>query len=322
MRSGLLWVWLVPLAGCVGGANVTGSTSAGITTGDSGSSTDGATGNSGSGGASGSTGGGASGTTGTINANTPLDGLTLDALHFAVLGDCRPATDQNNAAQAAAAYPTAIIKKIFGQIAARDPQFALFSGDVVYTYNPPDSSSAAAQIDQFLQGRNLLDRPFVPALGNHEDTDGINLPVWKQKFNQPLVYYGFTIHTPHGDVRFTVADDTYWNDQQLDWIDSELSSSARYHILLKHQPSDSRDNDETRFKSIISQHRPTLILTGHSHTYDRPHTNELVLGTAGAPLVQGAQYGYAMVDQLASGDFQVTVYSSSSNAVIHQWTAQ
>lgn len=318
MRRGLWWVGVLGLVGCLGNGSVgtdgSGATSAG-NTGSAGSS--GTTGSTGTAGSSGST----SGTTGAITRNTPLDGLTVDAMHFAVLGDCRPADYVNDAAQVASVYPTSIIKQIFGEIAGRDPQFALFSGDVVYTFNPPDGSSAAAQIDQFLQGRNLLDRPFAPALGNHEDTDGVDVTVWKQKFNQPLIYYGFTVHTAQGDARFTVADDTYWDSSQLDWIAGELASSARYHIVLKHQPTNSRDNDEAAFNTIISQHPPTLILAGHSHTYDRPKTNELVLGTAGAPLVQGAQYGYAMVDQLSSGKLQVTVYSAASDAVLHQWTA-
>jgi hypothetical protein len=136
------------------------------------------------------------------------------------------------------------------------------------------------------------------------------------------VYYGFTVHTRFGDVRFTVADDTYWDSRQLAWITGELSSSAPYHVVLKHQPSDSTDNDETTFKQIIAAHKPTLIIAGHSHTYDRPHNNELTLGTAGAPLASGAPgYGYAMVDQTSTGKLQVTVYDSSSNAQIHQWTA-
>ena len=242
-------------------------------------------------------------------------------MHFAVMGDCRPANYVNTASGAAAAYPTQIITRIFSEIVGRNPDFALFSGDMVYTVNPPDGTAAGAQIDLFLSARNQLDRPFAAALGNHEDSDGVDVPVFQQKLGQPLTYFGFTIHTQKGDVRFTVPDDTYWDSRQLTWVQSELSSSAPYHIVLKHYPSDSTENDETTFKQLIAQYPPTLILEGHSHTYDKPHPNEMVLGTAGAPLANSAPgYGYAIVDQLSSGKFQVSVYDEGTNALTDQWT--
>ena len=264
---------------------------------------------------------GSSGTTG-IHANTPLDGLTVPTLHFAVLGDCRPAGYVNDPSQVPAKYPTAIVTQIFQRIVARDPDFALFSGDVLYTFNPPDGGSGAAQIDQFLSARDLLDRPFAPALGNHEDDDTVNIPVWSQKF-RVLQYYSFTVHTNAGDVQFIVADDTYWNSTQLNQIKTWLSSSAPYHIVLKHHPTDSSEITETTWQQIVAQYPPTLVLTGHSHTYDHPHPNELVLGTAGAPLANAAPgYGYAMVDQIAGGGFQVSAYvtDSSGDNLIDQWT--
>jgi hypothetical protein len=324
--SALSLLLISTLCGCLSSGTVQSNTgtngppttsAAGSGSGTGTTGTTGTNGNTGTDGTSNTS--GTSGTTGGITHNTPLDGLTVDLLHFTVTGDCRPSNYVNDASQVAAAYPTQVITQLFNQMGALDPQFTVFTGDVVYTYNPPDTTSAAAQIDLFLQASQAIDRPLAPAMGNHDDVDGTP-SVWSQKFNENA-YYGFTVHTTPGDVRFTVTDDTYWDSRQLAWVGQELSNGAPYHIVVKHHPSDSTDNDNTQFNTLVSQTPPTLILSGHEHLYRKLMPRELVLGEGGAPLAQSAHsYGFAMIDELSDGSgFQVTVYNSDTDAPTDQW---
>ena len=64
----------------------------------------------------------------------------------------------------------------------------------------------------------------------------------------------------------------------------------------------------------------TMFLSGHSHTF--AHTNnELIEGTAGAPLTGNAVYGYATIEQLpGSSTFRITQYDSAQRKAVATYT--
>jgi hypothetical protein len=69
---------------------------------------------------------------------------------------------------------------------------------------------------------------------------------------------------------------------------------------------------------IIKSYRHTMVITGHTHelkldTWNDPSGRTLVIGNGGAPLAIGfTWYGYALVEQLATGNVQVRFYDEST----------
>jgi len=56
----------------------------------------------------------------------------------------------------------------------------------------------------------------------------------------------------------------------------------------------------TPSKNIINQHPYTLLIVGHTHTYQHnPADREVVVGIGGAPLTTGVNYGYGVVERNA-----------------------
>jgi hypothetical protein len=269
----------------------------------------------------------------TYGRTTPLDGLTVPALRFTVFGDCRPVNPVEDPSTILSVYPTAVATRMFQAMAGQNPQFGVFTGDVVYVDSKNSTASASPQIDQFLQARSAFDRPIAPALGNHDVYYGVR-DIWSGKFvgtlggdpsqGAPLpAYYSFTVHSGAGDALFVVLDDTQWDSRQSAWAAGALAASAKYKIVVKHHPTDTTDLDATSvadIQSVITNAHTTLVLTGHEHNYAHRKANELVLGTAGAPLARSAPgNGYALVTQQDDGSLAVAVYTNDTNLPVDQW---
>ena len=60
-------------------------------------------------------------------------------------------------------------------------------------------------------------------------------------------------------------------------------------------------------ESIIDSHPYTLIIVGHTHSYSRPSTSEVLIGNGGAPLSGTGDYGFGVFSQQSDGNIAVDV---------------
>ena len=271
----------------------------------------------------------ASGACHAANVVGPTGG-SVDLLKFGIVGDTRPPNcDQTTS------YPTAIITGIVDQMAQKNVQFGLDLGDHMYVCNG-GQSAANTQMGYYMQAIARLSRTFFMTQGNHECSSTPCLPgstnpnhVVFMNALAPISsspYYSFNVQTSLGLATFVVIADNSWSTTQQTWLDQTLATAdtaARYTIVVRHHPqADTSVADNSANMAIIRKHKFSLMLAGHSHLYRHETVDggrDIVLGTGGAPL-SGSFYGYAIIEQLASGKLQVSVYDMSSQAPVDVWS--
>jgi Calcineurin-like phosphoesterase len=183
-----------------------------------------------------------------------------DSLHFAVIGDNGNGekAEYDTAAQMAKAYDRF--------------QFPLviMVGDNLYGSERPQDFA-----DKFEKPyKALLDKgvKFYASLGNHDSRE--------QRYYKPFnmngqLYYSFK--APKQDVRFFALESTYMDQDQLKWIESELSKSGeKWKIAFFHHPlySSARTHGSTlKLREVLEplfiKYNVSLVLNGHDHTYER-----------------------------------------------------
>lgn len=272
---------------------------------------------------------------GAVTASVGPSGGTMNRLHFAVIGDTRPAVlnDSNH-------YPLDTITAIYSGVAAANPQpaFAVTTGD--YVYASPSSNQSASQLDLYLSARAKLPGPMFPAMGNHECTGftagncgpGIgsgetsNYKAFMTKMLGPLgekkPYYKRRVDASDGSwtAKFVVVAPNSWTDAQGTWLEQALGENTTYTFLVRHEPTDSLPGAASApgvapSEAIAQRHPLTLALEGHSHTwFHRTGSKEVVIGNGGAPMTGSAVFGYTVVSQRPDGALVVTNYAASNAA--------
>jgi len=262
----------------------------------------------------------------------------VSRLYFAAVGDCRPpSVDQTSQ------YPTAIIQKIFSDMASLTvkPQFALATGD--YMFASKNGSAGAPQIQNFLTAASSFPGVLFPALGNHEctgytdsncgsgNTDGIthNYADFMNDMMAPLgqtkPYYRFDVDDTagHWTAKFLVLAMNAWDSAQSSWLTTQLQQATDYTFIVRHEPESTASYPATApgvdaSDAIIAQHPYTLKIVGHTHEFHHASgSRQVIVGNGGAPLASSSQrYGYAIFQVLADGSVQVDDYDYQSNAPI------
>jgi len=253
------------------------------------------------------------------------------ALRFAIVGDTRPANEDDTAG-----YPTAIITKIFSDIQAASPSipFEVSTGD--YQYANPSGTQSSAQLALYEAARAMYSGVTYPAMGNHECTGYTNsncgsgsssgittnysnfLSTMLGPIGQTKPYYSININATDGSwtSKFVFVAANAWDSAQSSWLSSTLGVRTTYTFVLRHE-SDSANTAPgvTPSQSIIAANPLTLEIVGHSHTYDWESTREVLIGNGGAPVTGGVNYGYGLVQQLSNGDITVDMLDYESGAM-------
>ncbi|MFO0747829.1 MAG: metallophosphoesterase [Myxococcota bacterium] len=249
------------------------------------------------------------------------DGGTLSRLVFAVVGDTRPPSKDDNAA-----YPTATITQVYQHVEAFLPHvpFVVATGD--YVFAGPTTDNGAIQLDLYLGARAGYSGVVYPALGNHECTgytrsncglgaaDGVTR-VYQDFLTKMLGPLEKT--EPYYVIRLAASDATWtaklvfvaanaWSEAQATWLDATLSEPTTYTFIVRHEPAYADTAPGTTpSQAIMAQHPYTLAITGHSHTYRHDFgSREIIVGNGGAPL-SSKSYGYAIIHQRDDGTLQV-----------------
>jgi hypothetical protein len=267
------------------------------------------------------TGGGTGGSGGSSASGVGPTGGSVQLLHFAVTGDTRPPNCEDTAG-----YPTSVINGIADAFKSKNAQFVVDLGDHMYVCNNTPSI-AQAQMSLYMTAVHRYPGTWFMTMGNHECTSGPCLlgstNANYSAFMSALApisskpYYSFNVQTSAGRATFVIVADNAWDSAQSSWLTSTLTeadANAKYTLVFRHHPEgDTSVSTNSTSMAIIRQHKFAMFITGHTHTYHHMTTDngrDLVMGLGGAPLIAaGATYnGYAFVDQLASGNLQVTVY--------------
>src|SRR5690348_3656470 len=162
--------------------------------------------------------------------------------------------------------------------------FVLMLGDNIYGGKTPEDFKRKFE-DPY---KALLDAgvKFYASLGNHDDPN--------ERYYKPFNMGGQRYYTiKKGDVEFFALDSTYFDPQQMEWLQKELSTAgAKWKICFFHHPlySDARyhgpDTDlRRRMEPILQKNGVSVVLSGHEHVYERIKPQGgiyyFVLGNAG-----------------------------------------
>jgi hypothetical protein len=175
-------------------------------------------------------------------------------------------------------------------------------------------------------------------MGNHEctgATDGNcagssgnssnNLKTYLANLVQPL---GRTL--PYYTVHFSDTGGTWtakliilacndWDATQKTWFAGELAQHTTYTFVSRHEPPGVTAPCVSEADQLLASATYDLLIVGHTHTYS--HSGKrLTEGTGGAPITGSVNYGYATVEQLATGGFKVTQYDYMTNASVDSYT--
>jgi hypothetical protein len=287
-------------------------------------------GGSGSGGSSGGSSGGADATApydaggtqpvGTVGAN----GGSLTRLLFAVVGDTRPPNEDD-----VSGYPSSIITKIFQDVQAQASPaipFVVSTGDYQFS-STGSSSTASQQLMLYQQARGAYSGVQYTAMGNHEctggdssncgtgNTNGItaNYTAFMTQLLGPiqktLPYYVININATDSSwtSKFVFIAANAWDSTQQSWLQTAMGQTTTYTFVIRHEPTESSGGAPgvTPSDSIITQFPYTMLITGHSHTWDSFGYNtpkEVLVGNGGAPLSNTSKdYGFAVMSQRSDG---------------------
>jgi hypothetical protein len=253
-------------------------------------------------------------------------GGSLSRLYFAIVGDTRPANEDDTAG-----YPTAVITQIYGDLQAMTPPpaFVVATGD--YQFASTTGTQSTPQLDLYVAARAKYSGTVFPAMGNHECTgatasncgtgnpDGLtpNYDNFVSMFLTPIQqtnpYYELDVSSAAGaptawTAKFLFIAANAWTQTQADWLDAAMSKATTYTFLVRHEAaSASTAPGVSPSEIIMSNHPYTLSIVGHTHSYQRSGPREVIIGNGGAPLSGGVDYGFGMVSQQADGSIAVDV---------------
>jgi predicted MPP superfamily phosphohydrolase len=183
-----------------------------------------------------------------------------DSLKFAVIGD--------NGTGATPQY------EVGKQMMAWHEKFpfvlVVMMGDNIYGSDRPQDFVQKFEAPY----KPLLDAgvKFYASLGNHDSPEQRLYKFYNMDGKR---YYSFK--APKQDVRFFALESTYMDQDQLAWLEKELSESREdWKIAFFHHPlySSARTHgSETKLRSAIEplfiKYNVSLVLTGHDHVYER-----------------------------------------------------
>jgi hypothetical protein len=258
------------------------------------------------------------------------NGGTIPQLTFAIVGDTRPPSPDDTRA-----YPTTVISKIWQDVQAENPRpaFAVTTGDYMFAY--ASGGEATPQLAAYAQARSAFENIVFPAMGNHECTGATNsncgeggthsnnydafLAHVLQPIGKSDPYYSVNINAMDGSwsAKFVFVAANAWGPTQDSWLRTTMAQQTTYTFVLRHERSSVTEAPGVSpSNQIIAQFPYTMLIVGHTHTYQRLSTREVVVGNGGAPLTSGTNYGYVTVQQRTDGAIQFVSKDYQSGAVI------
>lgn len=265
--------------------------------------------------------------------SVPTSAKLLDRFEFAIVGDTRPAFKN-----ATAAYPTAVVNQIWQRVGALVPPvpFAVTTGD--YVFSSVDGVQAAAQLDLYLGAQSAFAGDVWHAMGNHECTGytasncGVGASDGEPKLYTTYLakmvgagaavlpwfsqWYQGTDQSWSAKVIVTAAN--AWSAEQAAWFEAELAKPSTYTLIVRHEGSNATNAPGVKpTAKIMAKYPYTLLIVGHSHTYQYfPGKREVVVGNGGAPATSAVPFGFVVGRQRDDGALEFSAFNAATGAVM------
>jgi Calcineurin-like phosphoesterase len=272
-------------------------------------------------------------------------GGTIPTLSFAVVGDTRPATEDDPGG-----YPTPIITKIWQDVQAYSPRppFAISTGDYMFASPSHTPGTQATQLTTYLGARAAYSNIVFPAMGNHEcdgatgdncgpgisnfcapaeyNSDNASFNVFVQKLltpiNQTLPYYTIKINGTNNawTAKFVFVACNYWSQTQATWMQTQLAEPTTYTFIVRHEGSDATTapclcQTTPNAATIMNQFPYTLLIAGHTHTFEAfSSEKQIIVGNGGAPLSGSVDYGWVLITQQSNNDIKIQAFDYQTGA--------
>ncbi|MGC2029848.1 MAG: hypothetical protein WA642_07500 [Steroidobacteraceae bacterium] len=260
--------------------------------------------------------------------------ITLgNTFRFAIVGATRPAKEDD-----IANYPMAIINTIWNDIetSSPHPDFAISAGTYAFSSDGAKATESQ-QLSMYLAARGRFTGQFYPAMGNHECTGqltsncGPGNPDGTTSIYtafMSLMLYPLRITLPYYEINLVAQDGSWtakivvmaanaWNSAQATWLDQTLAQPTTYTFVVRTESAfESIAPGFTPSEAIINRHPFTLEINGQPYTYAYyPTQREVIVGNGGAPLSAPVDYGFAILERLASGVLQFSEYDYQTKAL-------
>jgi hypothetical protein len=252
----------------------------------------------------------------------------MASLYFAVIGDTRPAVIDDTSA-----YPTAVITKLFSDIATLSPmpEMVVSTGD--YMFASANGTQSGPQMDMYVAARAKYPGIDFPTMGNHECTGATdsncgpgtssgttnNLSTFLSKLLGPIAKttpnYSINISATNGSwtAKFVFVAGNYWQSSDTTWFDGVMAQPTTYTFVVRHEPAAvTTAPGVTPTEQVMAKYPYTLAIVGHTHTYGKTGAKQVTIGNGGAPLTGGVNYGYGLFTQRADGAVQVDMIDYST----------
>ena len=274
---------------------------------------------------------------GSFTSNINSSGGTESDLYFAVVGDTRPANEDDTSA-----YPTTIINTIYQDIAKVSPMPPFVVGSTGdYQFASPTGTEGATQLGYYKTALGYYSGTFFAGMGNHECTgytnsncgsgnaDGItnnytSFLTTLRGSSSALPYYVINVNATDSSwtAKFIFVAANAWDSTQSSWLTTQLAVTTTYTFLVRHESASANTAPGvTPAETIMKSDPYTLSIVGHSHEYSHSSgSREVIIGNGGAPISTSQDYGYALVTRLGTGDIQVAMYDYKTNAVDSSFT--
>jgi hypothetical protein len=153
--------------------------------------------------------------------------------------------------------------------------FCMISGDLV------DTGLYRDEWDQFFQymGSFLGQRPVVPAIGNHDDQEGLGAAMYLSMFALPTngpsgIERERAYHFRYGNALFAILDISSPLEPQAVWLEHVLSKTdAQWKFMMFHFPPYALVNEYEdlgdRVTRLCDRYHVDVVMTGHVHYYMR-----------------------------------------------------
>ncbi len=253
---------------------------------------------------------------------------------FEVVGDSQPASSS------ATPYPAALA--VAAQMASRDPDMVLHTGDMIYSGS--GCTGATSAWSQYVRNyfniyQSMLGKiPFFTTIGNHEvQTGGCGYQAYKSVYSLPA--NGISGHTEEfysfdrGNAHFVVLDtNQYYGYVEGDptypenaWLVNDLQTTTKpwvfvfLHVPAYSSGSSGSDADvQQHLLSIFETYGVDVIFSGHDHGLER--TCPILDGACTTIEDDGVVYyvngGGGAHTTLPDGDW-FTAFRADANEFIH-----
>lgn len=264
------------------------------------------------------------------------NGGAVTLLKFGVFGDSRPAHLNTPASD----FPSAVVTNIVAGMTAKGVQIIFGLGDWQNCDRSGECSIGDLAALLAAESAGGFKGTILNLMGNHECASGHdeaecpleneteNVVQYMKMLLAPVgkshSYFDLNVQTSLGKAHFIVTSPSAWSDNQQSWLNGASAQPADYTFYFQHQPqADPSSPGAKPAYDTMKAANPNTTLYIYSHVHEYMHfagINEFIIGNGGAP--SPPWYGYAIVEQLSSGNIQVTVYQATgtgSDPQMDQW---